>query len=179
MVLAPASTFVYLQKIAQGLDQEGSVNKFIYYGAKVAGYNSFTTKIIKKFEFSGKKTIKWQTDIAELGGWGEFSHVDTSVEKNSSVIRFCNSPVAVLFGKSKSPVDHAIRGYTAAVAELVFKEPTETVETKCQAMGYKYCEMISTPKRLLETSDRMVKEQLDLNGKIEKIVEALYEKKQY
>ena len=177
MVLAPASTFVYIQKIGQELKQEEFVNKLIYYGAKVAGYNGFTTKIIKKFEFSENKTIKWQTDIAELGGWGEFTHIDTSIEKKSSTIRFHNSPVAVLFGSSRSPVDHFIRGYTAAVAELVFKEPTETIETKCQAMGHKYCEMVTVPTRALDPADKMVNEQLDLNGKIKKIAEALYERK--
>lgn len=176
MVMAPASTFVYLQKLGKECEQEELINKLIYYACKVAGYKGFAKKIIEKYNLHGSKFIKWQTDVAMLGGWGGVKHIETVIGKKYSIVHFSNSPIAKLFGHSKNAVDHAIRGYTASVAELAFKEPSETIETQCQAMGHKCCEIVSKPRKNFNPNDEIVKKQLDLSGKIQKMAEKYYER---
>ena len=161
MLILPALTFVYLQKAAN--DKE-MINKYIYYCCKLADVLGFTKGIQERYGLKHENLIKWMMDVAMLAGWGKFEIISMDTEKLTMVAHVKNSAVASLFGPSKFPIDHAIRGFIAGASEALYKKPIDTIETKCQAMGNQYCEFITKPTKDFDFNNSLVKGQIDKIG---------------
>lgn len=67
-------------------------------------------------------------------GWGRWTFSDGE-DGRSLQLAIRNSPFAAGFGKSKTPVCHAVRGIFSALAPVVFGEQISVEETSCAAQG--------------------------------------------
>jgi len=170
MLILPALTFVYLQKVAPNKEL---MNKFIYYSCKLADVKGFASGIREKYGLTEEKLTKWMFDVAMLAGWGQFDLLSIDKEKLTMIFHVKNSPVSILFKHSTSPVDHAIRGFIAGASETLYKKPIDTIEIKCQGMGDQYCEFITKPTKEFDFNDSLVKSQLDIKGVIAKEIKKI------
>lgn len=176
MIMAPAVTFYYLE---HALPQNELSNKLIYYACKLANTDGYAKGLFEHYNLKGEKLLQWMANSAQLAGWGEFNVINIDRENKRTVMHVNNSAIAQLFKNSKEPVDHIVRGYSAGVASLVFEDNIDFVETKCAAMGDKYCEFISKPTKDFDFSSELVSNQLDESGEIEKrLRETAWRKKQ-
>ncbi len=76
-------------------------------------------------------------------GWGRW-HFTREGDVLKLEVR--NSPFAVGFGSSTTPVCAAIAGMVRAVATLVFERPATAQEVQCAAMGHETCRFEAKPE---------------------------------
>jgi predicted hydrocarbon binding protein len=72
------------------------------------------------------------------GGWGKI-RVDVDFTKKEASVTIENS-VAARGVEARESGCHSIRGFIAGVSDVMFRTPTECLETRCIAKGDPYCE---------------------------------------
>jgi predicted hydrocarbon binding protein len=142
-VMFPASIFSFL--LFQSKDKS-KIGREIYYSSKESSKKTLTNYIESKYNLKSRELINVMMDIAMLGGWGEWKLILLKDSEKHSIIQIVNSPlVRVIKRNTNFPVDHVMRGLHAGAAEIIFKTEVDAVETKCQAMGDPYCELVLKP----------------------------------
>jgi len=158
MVISPAGAFAHMLKEAKDPQEIG---KLIYSGTKLATKEGMARKVKAEKKLSGLDLTKWIMDSGSLAGWGKLSLEKFDPKTQSATVYSRNSIIPELYGKSTFPVDHAIRGFAAGTACLVFEcDDIEAIETKCMAMGEKICEFKFMPRSQLDKKDPIVKTQI-------------------
>jgi len=145
IVFCPAP---FLSEFQQYLEKKYGYEKardLLIEGFKGGGA-SFTKNYAKSNKFKHKRDIiQWSLDLMSNAGWGEFKILELDEEQRLAKFSIANSPFTKLI-KSNKPVDHIIVGLIKGVAEnLIFEQPMEVIETKCQAKGDALCEIIVRP----------------------------------
>jgi predicted hydrocarbon binding protein len=144
MVISPAWAFAYLLKSATNPEEIG---KLIYEGTKLATKDGMANKVKKEKKLEGIELTRWIMQSGSLAGWGKLSLREFDDKTCTAKVISENSAIAKLYGKSNCPVDHAIRGFSAGTACIVFgREDIEAIETKCIATGDKICEFLFMPR---------------------------------
>lgn len=147
VTMGPASTFVYILKNSKKIEE---TSYFIYRGSKEAVQKGFGDAIMRAYGLKKDKLRQWLKDIAEFTGWGTLEFIKLDFTERTAIIRAVNSTVAELYGKTDKPVDHILRGYIAGGGSVSFEQNVDAIETKCKAMGHKYCEFIVAPRNILQ-----------------------------
>lgn len=78
-------------------------------------------------------------------GWG---HAELSVfdpEKGRLSLRVVNSPVAVAYGPSKTPVCHFLAGWAGGMGRALVGREVLCEEASCRAQGREFCEFEMRP----------------------------------
>lgn len=131
---------------------------YIYLSSKEGG-KSLGDAYKKKFLIKEVKLANLLKDLAEMGGWGEFSFIKIDSSNRSLICNVNKSPFAELTILKGKKVCHMIRGFLAGGASVGFNEDLDCIETKCVAEGSSFCEFfIKTKKNFKEK--KLVKEQL-------------------
>ena len=160
MVISPAWTFAYMLKSSK---KPSEIGKLIYEGTKLATQQGMAKKVKEEKKLGGLNLTKWIMDSGSLAGWGKLSLEKFDIKSQTATLYSRNTTVAELYGKSLFPVDHAIRGFSAGTACLVFdRDDIEVIETKCIAMGDKICEFKFMPREQLDKNSSLVKSQVNL-----------------
>ena len=149
VVIGPAWTYVYILKKSKNFESSA---QSIYKGAKESVEKGFGAAIRKSYGLKKEKLRQWLKDIAELTGWGTIEFIKVDWKHGEAIIHAQNSTIAELYGKSKKPVDHVLRGYIAGGGVVSSEMKVDAVETKCKAMGSSYCEFIVKPTSVLKKS---------------------------
>ena len=144
VLMIPASVFPFI--ISESDNYWKSANA-VYKGCKVATWKGFTNGLIKEFKMDPHEVAKWLKDLNELSGNGETNVTNVNFKENKCIIEIKNSPFVETIGKSKIPIDHALRGYFAGGASATFGIDVDCIETECQAKGDSYCKFIMMPKQ--------------------------------
>lgn len=80
-------------------------------------------------------------EMVEKSGWGK-----VKINKGKNLIRIQNSLISSYYAKHigilEEPIDNMLRGMIAEIFEGTTKKEYEINETKCIAMGDKYCEFV-------------------------------------
>lgn len=146
MCVTPVSILVKIQKDLENAIGKEKARERIYEGAKEGGI-VFNKKLNEAFKLSGENLLRWQFDVVMLAGWGVFDLVNFDRNKKIMRVKVFNSPIAELYGKSKTPVDCIIAGFAAGGVSLTFGIPMKVKEIKCLSMGHPYCEFLAEPKK--------------------------------
>jgi len=144
MCVTPASIFIDVQKDLEKAIGKEKARKRIYEGSKKGGIK-FAKKLFEAYKLKGEKLLRWEFDIVMLAGWGEFKMVNFDRNKKTMRVEVKNSPIAIGYGKSKTPVDCYIAGFAAGGATVAVGVPMKVKEIKCLTMGHRYCEFIAEP----------------------------------
>jgi predicted hydrocarbon binding protein len=156
-VMFPASIFSFLLLNSKDKEKTG---RELYYSSKESSKKTLTNYIKSNYKMKPSELINIMTDIAMLGGWGEWKLIILSDIKKHSIMHITNSPIVRSIKiKTNLPVDHVMRGLHAGAAEIIFNCEMDAVETRCQAMGHPYCEFILKPTKEWKT-DKKYKNQL-------------------
>lgn len=166
MIMFPSPFFAYLLKTSKNPIKMG---KECYYAGKLTTYNHFTYLLGKEYGLIKHNLEKWMKEIAELGGWGEFTIISVNWDKKEALITIKNSPLSEFIGRTTYAVDHVSRGATAGAISLIFKTDIEVLETKCTSKGDTICEFIVKPKEKFSFKKRLVKQQLYSDKKLKKL----------
>lgn len=165
-LILPAITVARLQR---KLLEEDPANKKIlrelgYQQGKDAVY--FAHKLGKE-----RDIVKSAIESSKLMGLGDLKIKKMNKEKCVAVIHCKNSFLGEFFSKvsrkdvfsrrdkereefkSEEPVDYFIEGLIEAVAQEVFEKDVRAKETKCIAVGDRYCEFVVKPKDKIEKED--------------------------
>ena len=111
----------------------------IYSESKKGSYE-YNSAFIKKYGFSDKhKIIEWQIKIVAFAGWGLLEVALLDVNNNSGIVHFKNSPYTEYYGRSDYPIDFTATGFVAGGLSVVLGKDVDAVETKCQALGDRFC----------------------------------------
>jgi len=162
VVITPNDFFVVL---GIKLDKDKELALEMYTGSKEAVTHGFAKELNKHFNFkTGGEFITWLINIAGLSGWGESKLVRLNDSSSEGVLQTKNCPVGTsLKGKVKYPVEHIWRGLLAGGASAVYNKPIDVVETKCVALGDRYCEFVFKPTaKFKEESNNRTKRQIGI-----------------
>jgi predicted hydrocarbon binding protein len=167
--MSPAQVFVNMFK---GLKEpELSRVGYLQYAATKSAISEWFANVAKTKEIKREELLKWETNVWKTAGWGNIFFNATDFMKGRVSCRIENSPFAQtyikIFGKSKIPVCHNLRGGLAGgcIAVTGMKD-IEAVEKTCMAQGSPHCEFILRPRKELEkVSDINIRKQLDLTSK--------------
>ncbi len=165
-VLNTNITESYLQRLIGKVYGEKECMSVFYTLGVFQGRDAFRM-ISKNFGYAEtfhdkKKLLEFQTGQSVVVGRGDFSWERMDFEKNIFVAKGA-SPHAEeyrkLFGVQKVPVDHFLRGVTAAFIEETIKKKVFCVEKRCVANGNEYCELVTKPVDSWDKNDRDFTEQ--------------------
>lgn len=135
-------------------------------------YSKFYGKPKTVFEMS--KTLDFQIKQSEVIGRGITRWAKKDF-KNKIFVMHLDSTYAKLYkkkiGLSKKAVDHLVRGIVARYLELILDEPCLCIETRCIAKGDRYCEFTIKPLKKWDKKHKLVKEQIPLKIKKDKITD--------
>jgi predicted hydrocarbon binding protein len=111
------------------------------------GSIKYNRSFTKKYAIKDKrKALNWQVKIVTLSGWGKLEVALLDFEKTRAVLHYNNSPFPRLYKKTNYPVCIITTAFTAGGASVVIGKDLDAVETRCIAMGDRFCEIeISTP----------------------------------
>ncbi|MCK5023112.1 MAG: 4-vinyl reductase [Candidatus Aenigmarchaeota archaeon] len=166
MLIIPSYTFAYMIKNSTDPIESG---KNMYHACKHVNMDDvgFTYEISEKFGIKGVDLIKWMADIATMAGFGIIKIVNIDEEKKTALVHIEDSPITEFIGQSKYPVDHAIRGYMAGAAEVVFNglgkksgewKKYDYIETKCRSLSDNICEFVLVKRdELKKSNDKKMK----------------------
>jgi predicted hydrocarbon binding protein len=166
-VLNTNITESYLQRIIERVYGEKDCMSIFYTLGRFQGRDAFRM-ISKNFGYAEtfrdkKKLLEFQTGQSSVVGRGDFSWEVMDFKKNIFVAKGV-SPHAEeyrkSFGMHKFPVDHFLRGVTAAFIEETIKKKVFCVENRCVASGNKYCELVTKPVGVWDKKDKRFNEQL-------------------
>lgn len=158
MVISPAWAFAYLLKVAKDPTEMGYL---IYEGTKQATREGMAIQVKKEKKLVGIDLARWIMQSGSLAGWGKLSLREFDEKTSSAKVMSENSVISQLFGKSSFPVDHAIRGFSAGTACVVFeRDDIEAIETKCIALGDKMCQFEFMPREKLDFKNPLIKKQI-------------------
>jgi len=146
MCVTPVSIFIDIQKdLEKALGKKNAYER-IYEGSKEGGIK-FAKKLYEVYKLKGEKLLTWEFDVVMLAGWGEFKMINFDRNKKTMRVEVKNSPIALGYGNSKTPIDCLIAGFAAGGAEVALGIPMKVKEIKCLAMGHPYCEFLAEPKK--------------------------------
>lgn len=139
IVFIPVEMFAYVIKESKNSKEIGNL---IYEGCRKAA-KDFSKDINKKYRFKNKREFsKWLIDLFSLSGWGILTLQKLDLKNKKAIFRLHDSPVCKIYGKSKEPLDHAIRGLLAGGSCEILNGNIHGVETKCASMNGSYCEFV-------------------------------------
>ena len=142
------STFAFM--IINSINREQLLRQ-MYYSAKKSFSQTFINYVKIKFKTKPRELIEIMFNLAMMAGWGDWTLVKFNESQKSSIIQVRNSPVSEIIKEekiiTKCPVDALARGMHAGSAAVIFKDEVDAVETKCVAMGDRYCEFILKPTK--------------------------------
>ncbi len=162
VVMPPASTF---SEYSLAINDSPEYIYLLYNSIKNSFKQMVETTFTKKYGFGFNDFVKWMTNIGMLTGWGLFSVTDVDKDKKTGIIWLENSPVATMVvGRAKTPCDHVIRAYWAAVCCTAFKEDMDVFEEECVALGAAKCKLRFKPRKEFP-SNAETKRQLGLGLK--------------
>src|SRR3989338_9252489 len=122
----------------------------IYKTTKDGSY-TYNKDFIKFHEFKDKrKIVDWQWKIVTFSGWGEWQITYIDLKENTLVARFKDSSFPKEYGKAKYPVDIIPVAFSAGGIAACFGIDLDCIETKCEAMGDPYCEIVVGPPEFIE-----------------------------
>lgn len=147
MCVTPASIFIDIQKDLEKALGKKNAYKRIYEGSKEGGIK-FAKKLYEVYKLKGEKLLRWEFDVVMLAGWGEFNLINFDRNKKTMRVEVKNSPIAIGYGKSRTPVDCYISGFAAGGAEVALEIPMKVKEIKCLSMGHGYCEFTAGPEKI-------------------------------
>ena len=117
-------------------------------------YNKF---FLEKYAIKDKrKALNWQTKIVTLSGWGKLEVALIDFDNTRAVLHYINSPFAKAYEKTNYPVCIIPTAFTAGGAVTVLGKNVDAIETKCVAMGDKYCEIEIGPPKYISKKKRML-----------------------
>jgi len=146
MCVTPASIFVEIQKDLEKAIGKNKAYERIYEGSRYGGIK-FAEKLYEAYKLKGEKLLRWEFDVVMLAGWGEFEMINFDRNKKIMRVKVLNSPIAELYGKSKTPVDAYIAGFAAGGSSVALDMPMDVKEVKCLSMGHTHCEFLAEPKK--------------------------------
>ncbi len=91
------------------------------------------------FQLSEREIVEFMCRMGTQIGWGRFCLEQIDLQKKGISIEVHNSPFAVSYGPSSTPVCHMIRGIVGGIAEGVFEENVSVEESLCLAKGDPFC----------------------------------------
>lgn len=158
MVLSPAWVYSYLLKVTKNPIEMGYL---IYEGTKLATKDGMAKEVKKQKKLEGLDLTRWIMESGSLAGWGKLSLKEFNGKECTAKVISENSTIAKLFGKSDLAVDHAIRGFAAGTACVVFnREDIEAIETRCISTGDNICEFKFMPRDKLNKKDKLTIDQI-------------------
>lgn len=94
-----------------------------------------------KNAYNASDAVGWISNTVNLYGLGQITFSDQKAPIGEIIVT--NSPfVESLKGKSKSPVDHVLRGIIAGLTSAVFDNDYDALETACRASGDQGCRFV-------------------------------------
>jgi predicted hydrocarbon binding protein len=140
VVMFFADTFVSTQKRIESILGFDTAGMLLYEAYKEAGRNG--AEIIRKSlgvdRLRSDKHILSALDMIGGAAWGKWKLSEFDKYKTTFIVY--NSPIAELYGESRRPVCHPLRGMLAGFAEIFTGQKRECVEFRCKAKGDKDCE---------------------------------------
>lgn len=91
------------------------------------------------FGLGARELVEFMVRMGREIGWGAFTLDRLDLERRELVISVRHSPFAEAYGPSAVPVCHLIAGVVGGLAEGVFGQPAQVIETACLAAGGPAC----------------------------------------
>ena len=156
--IVPGDMLVILQKTA---NDEEAMAKHLYQTGIRVNQTYFSAKLFGFTKDKPHEFAKLMTDIADATGWGIYNFIDLDFKKKQAIVNTDNTLVGKIYGYSKVPVDHLMRGFIVGSARLLFNDPTiEGIETTCIAKGDKTCTFVLKKRNEFDINSKLFKSQI-------------------
>ena len=155
VVMQPLVIWVKLQK---ELEKRG-MGYLVYVIAKDAG-KEWLLGLKKHSNMSINDLVNWGVSTISFSGWGKTSILNYDQKNKRGIAHVSDSTFAKMYGPSRDPVDHVVRGFAAAAGCIYFGEDVDAVETKCISTGSNICEFIVKKYTAASDDSEIVKKQL-------------------
>jgi predicted hydrocarbon binding protein len=164
-VLSMHYALVYLQRLLEDKSGLKKASSFFYAQGALQARQGFRM-ISKRFGYAKSipdkaNLLRFNAGQAEMVGRGEYEWKAMDFDKGSFVITGHSTTADEykrFFGTQSHSVDHFMRGAINSYIEESLGKKCFTAESKCLAMGHKYCEFITKPLKNWK-GDSLFKEQ--------------------
>jgi predicted hydrocarbon binding protein len=112
------------------------------------GFKIISERFGYKKKLDKKKLLEFNSKQSEFVGLGKCKWIKIDFVNNIFILRMQSAMAKEyrrLFGLQKEPIDHLIRGITAAFIEELTGNKVLSIETRCIAKGDKLCEFVVKP----------------------------------
>jgi hypothetical protein len=132
-----------LMGVFRGLPEPVRTQALETFAASIVEHGSDSARAYVAMEGGGAALARTVAATAPQLGWGLWT-IDVEPEIIRLSVR--NSPFAVGFGPSATPVCHPIAGMLRAVATMIFGRAAAVREIACAACGHETCRFEAVPE---------------------------------
>jgi predicted hydrocarbon binding protein len=111
----------------------------IFFAGGFQGGSLSAQKLKELQGLDAKGVIESMCSMGTQLGWGRFTLREFDQATYKITVEITSSPYAQIYGKSKKPVCHLIRGVIAGITKVIFGKERDVQETQCLAQGFASC----------------------------------------